>query len=269
MNDEVKARNSWLREQAINYMRGDENLQKDISESADVHRKVLTRLVAGANITLENALPLIKFFTKKEELIPALKRFVPEIADALSDQLSSGYQVSHKSLNDLIKTDWIYHEIHGYASHEKGTSHEFVKEFLGSRGTMALKEMVDLGLIKQISEGHFQAVDTDTACTDIDTIVEKHCHRLKSFDADALREHQIGSISHSMEHVSPAGLKATRMLNGVFHTMFNRLKELPWFKGDIPMFYQSLVGPVNKYEASKIDKEEYKKIEVSIDEVLK
>lgn len=262
-----KKRNEWLREKLLKYFDSDDHKQQDLCNAAKVDRKVIPRLLGGSGIALGNAIPLIKFFSPKEELAANMRAFVPELADVLKDQFANDYQVSSNSLNDLIKQSQYCHDVLVYVNREEGATEEFIHDLFGRTGTRALKQLVSEGSVVESTDGVYSAVEKDTSCTDIDAIIAKHQYHLRSFDREALIHNQIGSISHSTEYASLAGVKALRLLNGFVHSLFNRLIKLPWFKGDIPVFYQTLTGPVNEYEVGKINLEEYREIDVSLDEV--
>lgn len=262
-----KKRNEWLREKLLKYFDSEEHKQQDICKAAKVDRKVIPRLLAGSGVALGNAIPLIKFFSPKEELAANMRAFVPELADVLKDQFANDYKVAPNTLNDLIKDSPYCQDVLVYANREVGVSEDFIQQLFGRTGTRALKQLVEEGSVIENSDGVFSAVEKDTSCTDIDTIFAKQQHRLNSFDRQALIHDQIGSVSYSTEYASLAGVKAMRLLNGFVHSLFNRLLRLPWFKGDIPVFYQTLTGPINEFEAGKINLDEYRKIDVSLDEV--
>lgn len=262
-----KERNDWLREKLIKFFDSDAHKQKDIYEAAEVDRKIIPRMLAGSGTALGNAIRLIKFFSPKEEVRANLCRFVPELGDVLSEQLSNDYQLSARSLNELFREDPCCYEVFLYANREGGTTEAFVRDLLGKRGARALGLLIEEGTVIEKQDGVFATKVQDIACTDVETILAKQQHHLAAFDRQALIHDQIGSISHSTDYASLAGVKALRLFNGFVHSLFKRLIKLPWFKGDIPIFYQTLTGPINEHEASKMNLDEYGKLDVTLDEV--
>lgn len=262
-----KQRDDWLRSELIKFFGSDAHKNRDIWEAAKVDRRVIPRLMAGSSITLGNAINLIKFLSPKEEVRANLARFVPELGDVLDEQLSNDYQLAAKSLNDLFREDPCCYEVFLYANRDGGASETFIRDILGKRGMRALRRLVEEGTVAEGAEGVFATKEKDYACTDVDAIFAKQHHHLAAFDRHALIHNQIGSISHSTIYASLAGVKVLRLFNGFVHSLFNRLIKLPWFKGDIPVFFQTLTGPINEYEVGKMNLDEYKKLEVSLDEV--
>lgn len=267
MNEELPMKD-WLKDNLLKYLSHSENKSKELSDAIGINRKIIPRILAGADVTLENAIPLIKFFCTSDNLHSVLQKYIPELAESLKPRLeNSNFNVAGQEINEYIKLDNIYYEVSCYAGFNGGTTISFIKEKYGSKGVNALRELVEEGILFENGDGKVKSKNPKTACTDIDTIVSKLSYHIKNFDRDALREHQIGSIAQHNGTASLKGLKALRILNIYTHELFTRLYEKPWFQGDIPYFYQSLCGTLNKDESNKVNTDEYKKLQININEI--
>lgn len=266
MNEDLEMKD-WIKTRIANYLQNSDNTHQEIAKAAGIDRKIIPRIMSGADVTLENGIPLIKFFCPRDTVHATLKKFVPEMADSIKDQLTDpDYLIAATALNEAIKDDPLCNEIHFYAAINGGTTRDHVNFLAGYKGRVVLDYLFERGLIFE-TDGKIKAKQPNTVCTDIETILIKQKSNIQNFDGESLRDHQVGCASQEKGTTSLQGLKAIRQLHLHFVELFAKLRKQPWFEGEIPFFSQTLCGPINKIESAKIDKEEYKSIEITLENI--
>lgn len=264
---ERKKLKTWLRDRLVNFLENPGTTQQEISIATGVDRKTIGRIIGGSDVTLENALPLIRFFCTSETVAATFSELVPELADVLKPQLvDPDFPFSDRVLDETIKEDPICGEAHFYSSINGGTTREFMDAYAGFKGIEALEFLLEKGLVFE-SEGKIKSKKPNTMSSDIDSIVIKQDRNSKNFDRGALRDHQLGAAVQIKNTYSLWGAKALRVLTMDFVSQLNKLQNDPRAQGDIPFFFQTLVGAVNRMESEKIDKEEYEKIKITMDDI--
>lgn len=264
---ERKKLKTWLRDRIVNFLDNPGTTKSELGVATSVDRKTIVRILEGSDVTLENAIPLIKFFCTSETVAATFRELVPELADAIQPQLvDPDFLFTDQVLDQVIKNDPLCGEAHFYASINGGTTREFIDAYAGYKGIEALEFLLEKGLVFE-SEGKIKSKKPNTMSSDIDSIVIKQDRNSKNFDRAALRDHQLGAAAQIKNTYSPWGTKALRVLAMDFISDVNKLQDDPRAQGDIPFFIQTLVGAVNRMESEKIDKEEYKKIKIAIEEI--
>lgn len=264
---ERKKLKTWLRDRIVNFLSNPGTTKKELATATDIDRKTITRILEGSDVTLENALPLINFFCTSETAAATFSELVPELAGVLKPQLiDRDFLFSDRVLDESIKEDPLFGDAHFYSSINGGTTREFMDKYAGFRGIEALEFLLEKGLVFE-SEGKIKSKKPNTMSSDIDAIIEKQLRNTKNFDRAGLRNHQLGCATQVKTTTSLWGAKAARVLTMKYLNDMNELQQDPRATGDIPIFFQTLLGAVNRMESSNINKEEYEEIKVSIEDI--
>lgn len=262
----------FLKEKVESVVQKDNRSKSRLAKELDVSRGVVDRLLEGKLPAVENLIPfLLRFVPTTEEQLEMLAKVSPSVALLLKSIFDGRpIDLSKRSLNEIIKEKNLFYLVHAYVSSHEGTTEEEVSEVHGKTGVYCLREMTAKELIKyDESNGRFHSLNMNRVnyCSSPEVVLNCVKINYEQFDIEALRNHQIGSVTNVTEKLSLAGIRFAREYSFFTGGLFAELMKQSWFIGDIPFFYSSFCSTMNAVASAKIDKDEYEKTHGAIDVV--
>lgn len=263
MPNTCDSRLSEVLQREINeYLKIEGNTQESLAMKVGVRRGTIHRVLEGRTPSLEKALILVPFFIPQESRLELMAEAYPSVASFLNTVYSDGHIVqSSDELNNLFVKHKSFIRIHSYACMKGGVSREEIISKLGVVVLPFLEELVSKGhLVLNEETKCYEGKNKPEffSCTNVEALFAKITTNSDHFDIEALSEDQIGAAMNFLHKTSVEGVRFLRNLAFFNLTILATASKQEWFQGDIAVFMSGLTGPLDKVEAAKVDREEYK-----------
>lgn len=198
--------------------------------------------------TAEPVLKILDAALNTNEKIIFIKKHFPEIASSISSYSGKDYNGSKEPGREELKM-FARRVPHNYilnlATNVGGTSVKTITRLYGERGSEALDELVELGVVERERDGKVRYCEATLISFDCDYLLDQIRNSTEIFDRSLLGTNA-ARVWHMSAGVSLDGLEKIREIVSAAYTAIAEVNEDPKYFGDVPYFAGLLMNVYDK-----------------------
>jgi hypothetical protein len=207
--------------------------------------------------TVEPVLKILDAALKTNEKIVFIKKHFPEIATSITNYAGRDYKGEEPGREELKM--FVRRVPHNYvlnlATNVAGTDVATISRLFGERGTEALDELVELGIVERERDGKVRYREETLISFDCDYLLDQIRNSAEVFDRSLLGTNA-ARVWHMSAGVNKEGLDKIRDIVSAAYQAISEVNEDRKYFGKIPYFAGLLMNVYDKKTLKEEDGEQ-------------